>query len=384
VTAANNGSASSITFNGSSYATANGGFGGTLSGGGSSGGTLSGVAASPGANGFTDGSGVGTSGTAGTGAGGGGYGGNGGSRNAGGGGAGGINGGGAGGINGGGGGYGGNSNGGRGGTGGKGGDGTQWLAASGGNDVYYGGGGGGYGGTGNTGLRPGGLGGTGGGGSANGLGTTQTAGLQNRGGGSGSSNTGVSTSGAIGGGSGIVILNFTFLSYPCFKEDTKILTDQGYKLIQDLRKGDLVKTLLDDFKPIDLIGKRDIFHSASKERIKDQLYKCTHRQYPEVFADLFLTGCHSILVDDFISEEEKEKSIEVNGGYLCVTGNKYRLPACVDERTQVYEVEGTYTIYHLALENDDYYKNYGIYANGLLVESSSKRYLRELSGMELL
>jgi len=41
------------------------------------------------------------------------------------------------------------------------------------------------------------------------------------------------------------------------------------------------------------------------------------------------------------------------------------------------------TIYHLALENENYFSNYGIYANGLLVESCSKRYLKELSGMEL-
>jgi hypothetical protein len=41
------------------------------------------------------------------------------------------------------------------------------------------------------------------------------------------------------------------------------------------------------------------------------------------------------------------------------------------------------TIWHIALENDDYYMNYGIYANGLLVESCSKRYLKELSKMEI-
>jgi len=38
----------------------------------------------------------------------------------------------------------------------------------------------------------------------------------------------------------------------------------------------------------------------------------------------------------------------------------------------------------VALENDDYYMNYGIYANGLLVESCSKRYLKEESNMELI
>jgi hypothetical protein len=41
-------------------------------------------------------------------------------------------------------------------------------------------------------------------------------------------------------------------------------------------------------------------------------------------------------------------------------------------------------IYHIALENDDPYMNYGIYANGLLVESCSKRYLKELSKMRIL
>ena len=58
--------------------------------------------------------------------------------------------------------------------------------------------------------------------------------------------------------------------------------------------------------------------------------------------------------------------------------------ACIDDRAKPYEVEGEFQIYHLALENDEYYENYGIYANGLLVETCSKRYLKELSGMRLL
>jgi DNA-binding beta-propeller fold protein YncE len=171
--------------------------------------------------------------------------------------------------------------------------------------------------------------------------------------------------------------------YPCFNKDTKILTDKGYKLIQDLRKGDFVKTTLHDFKPIVMIGFRDIHHLASKERIKDQLYKCSQTEYPEVFEPLILTGCHSILVDDFTSNEQRDKVIEINGNTY-VTDNKYRLPACADERAHVYEIPGNYTIYHVALENDDYYMNYGIFANGLLVESCSKRYLKELSNMQLI
>jgi len=177
--------------------------------------------------------------------------------------------------------------------------------------------------------------------------------------------------------------SLTVQSYPCFKEGSRILTDKGYKPIQDLRKGDLVKTILHNFKPIDMIGKRDIVHIASEERIKDQLYKCSETEYPKIFEPLIITGCHSILVDEFTGNDQRDKVIEVLGDTY-VTDNKYRLPACVDERAHIYEIPGNYTIYHFALENDDYYMNYGIFANGLLVESCSKRYLKELSNMTLI
>lgn len=172
-------------------------------------------------------------------------------------------------------------------------------------------------------------------------------------------------------------------TYPCFKEDTKILTNKGYIPIQNLRKGDLVKTLNDNFKPIDMIGKKEIYHPASDERIKYQLYKCSKDKFPEIFEELIITGCHSILIDNFINNEQKNKTFETLGD-IYITDNKYRLPACVDSRTTVYENQGNHTIYHLALENDEYYFNYGIYANGLLVESCSKRYLKELSSMTLI
>jgi hypothetical protein len=169
----------------------------------------------------------------------------------------------------------------------------------------------------------------------------------------------------------------------CFNQNTKILTNKGYKAIQELRNGDLIKTFKHDFKPIVMIGKRDFYHPASKQRIKEQLYTCSQNNFPDVFEDLVISGSHSILVDDFISQEQREKVIEVNGDTY-VTDNKYRLPACADPRASIYSVPQTCTIYHLALENDDYFMNYGIYANGLLVETCSKRYLKELSNMELI
>jgi hypothetical protein len=177
-------------------------------------------------------------------------------------------------------------------------------------------------------------------------------------------------------------LTFVFI-YPCFKEGSKILCKTGYISIEKLRKGDLIKTSKNGYVPIDMIGKKEIYHSASSNRIKDQLYRCSTNNYEEVFEDLIITGCHSILVPEFKNKEEKEATKKINGD-IYVTDKKYRLPACVDERTTVYETPGNYTIYHFALENEDYYMNYGVYANGLLVETCSKRCLVELAGMELL
>ena len=178
---------------------------------------------------------------------------------------------------------------------------------------------------------------------------------------------------------GYVLLNNNPL--PCFKEDTKILTDKGYIAIRDLKKGDRVKTLNHDFVPVHMIGKKIIHNIPMNDRNKEQLYVCSSSEYPEVFEDLVITGGHSILVDDF-KEGQRDATTEILGN-IYVTDNKYRLPVCVDNRSKTYEKNEDVTIYHIALENDDYYENYGIYANGLLVETCSKRYLKEFSDMEV-
>ena len=173
-------------------------------------------------------------------------------------------------------------------------------------------------------------------------------------------------------------------NYVCFKIDTKILTDKGYIPIQNLKKGDLVKTCLHEYVPIHAIGVKEIYHPNVSERINNQLYECTSKNCPELFENLIITGCHCILVDNFKDDIQKESVKNLYNGEIFVTDGKYRLPACIDERTNVYENEGTHTVYHLALENDNYSMNYGIYANGLLVESCSKRYLIEKSNMKLI
>lgn len=188
-----------------------------------------------------------------------------------------------------------------------------------------------------------------------------------------------------GGGNSLGTISQISLSPSCFLAGTKILTDEGYIQIQHLRKGDLIQTLCHGLVPIDVIGFKQISHLAKKERVKDQLYNySTTIKTPELFEDLILTGCHSVLVDEFTSPEQREKTLQILGD-IYVTDDKYRLPACLDEENaKVFETPGEYTIYHFALENADYYMNYGVFANGLLVESSSKRYMKECSQMTLM
>jgi hypothetical protein len=170
---------------------------------------------------------------------------------------------------------------------------------------------------------------------------------------------------------------------PCFKEGTMILTDRSYRDVKDLRKGDLVKTLNNGFVPIHMIGYSQMYNSGNGERIKERLYRYPRDTFPEQTDDLIITGCHSILIEEFKDEEQKQQTIKINGD-IYITDDKYRLPACVDVMAIPYEEEGMYTIYHFALDNDDYYMNYGIFANGVLVETTSQRYLKEISNMTLI
>jgi hypothetical protein len=171
---------------------------------------------------------------------------------------------------------------------------------------------------------------------------------------------------------------------PCFLEGSKILAlvdgKEIYVPIEKLQKGDLVKTSRNGYKKVELIGKGTIGNSGNNERIEDRLYKCSTVNYPELTEDLYITGFHSILVDT-LTDIQRKKTVE-HMGHIFITENKYRLIACIDERTEPWSKEGEFAIWHIALENDNNRANYGIYANGgLLVESCSLNYLKNYSNM---
>ena len=199
----------------------------------------------------------------------------------------------------------------------------------------------------------------------------------------------------INGGSGRLIsatidttsgvLTF-ILPYPCFLEGTKILcfenNQEVYRPVESLRKGNLVKTIYNGYMPVCIAGTSRIYNPGNDYRVANRLYKCSREKYPELFEDLYITGCHSILVPS-MSDNEWENTKAVNG-HVYITDNHFRLIACADEKADPFNKEGFMNIYHIALDHDDICMNYGIYANGLLVESCSIEYLIKYSNMKIL
>jgi hypothetical protein len=179
---------------------------------------------------------------------------------------------------------------------------------------------------------------------------------------------------------------YVYPEIPCFLEGTTVLCQidgvDTYVPIENISEGTLVKTNRDGYKKVEVIGKGDIVNPGHADRIENRLYRCSTEKYKELTRDLFITGCHSILVDD-ITDIQKDK-LTKQLGRIFVTSKKYRLTAFVDERAEPWESEGKYNIWHLALENNDVKMNYGIYVNGgLLVETCSINFLKNRSNMHI-
>ncbi len=177
----------------------------------------------------------------------------------------------------------------------------------------------------------------------------------------------------------------------CFLEGTTILCfdpqlrNEKYVPVEQLRNGNWVKTARSGYKQIHCIGRQVIVNPPLDVDTPDRIF-CYRTSQPGcegLFQDLFVTGNHCALLYDV--DDATLAQVRKHMGDVFVTEGYYRVPACLDNRaTPLDAPHQTMTIWHFALEHDSIYKNYGVYANGLLVESSSIRYMTELSGMQLL
>ena len=164
----------------------------------------------------------------------------------------------------------------------------------------------------------------------------------------------------------------TFIT--CLDPETK----QEYECAVELMTpGLFVKTYKHGYIQVQKMAFKTILNPENEERIKNRLYTCSVTEYPELYRDLYITGCHSIL-ESKISDEQIQATREILG-HVYYTDDKIRLMAMCDDRAKPFCEAAEFKVWHVCLEHYDDEMNYGIYANGLLVESCSKRNL-ELGG----
>jgi hypothetical protein len=167
----------------------------------------------------------------------------------------------------------------------------------------------------------------------------------------------------------------------CFLEGTKLYAHvhdkDSYVNIEDLREGDLVNTYLHGKKAIKFIGKDTLFNNP------DKWNGCLKKlpKLGDMTDDLYITGAHSILVDE-LSEKESEGVMAIYGTTDRKIDDKFMLNAWVSEKAEPVLNANFFTIYHVVLEHDDDEDNkYGIWANGLLTESQcEKHFLKGTNG----
>jgi hypothetical protein len=161
----------------------------------------------------------------------------------------------------------------------------------------------------------------------------------------------------------------------CFNEGTKILClnkkfEEEYIPIENLRKGDLVKSYKHGYRKIDLIGKNPMINNP--EKFNECMYKMEKTKENDLIEDLIITGGHAILVDDL--GDNKEENDKIFGGTQMID-DKYLLLSCVSKDFKKLENKNLYIYYHFILENNgNNEERYGVWANGVLTETPNKNF----------
>lgn len=177
--------------------------------------------------------------------------------------------------------------------------------------------------------------------------------------------------------------NFDLLTYsfPCFVADTLILTDKGYKPIQDVQRGELVMTHLGRFKRVNAVMQRDykgpLMHIKAKG-LREIICTLEHPFYvAQILSDGFRTYLAGASWKEARYLERKWTRLLVP---MCDYADKQHC-SLIDEllkidstfsdgkyvATPITKIKGRYaetTVYNLSVEDDESYV-----ANGVAVHN---------------
>ena len=161
----------------------------------------------------------------------------------------------------------------------------------------------------------------------------------------------------------------------CLGHTTKILClndneEEIYTCVKDLKIGDIVKTYKHGYIPIKKIKKLLIVNDNSL--FTHNMYILRKTDENNLIEDLIMSGGHSLLVDELPEEEDKKQ--KMIGFDYCIDDKKLML-AGLSDLFEPFLEEKNYLVYNFILENNgDKTKRYGVYANGILVETGNENH----------
>jgi hypothetical protein len=155
----------------------------------------------------------------------------------------------------------------------------------------------------------------------------------------------------------------------CFNHGTNILCQihgaDIWRPIEQLKRGDLVKTYKHGYRSITHIGKGALINNP------DLWHSCMYQGQLQGFEPLIITGGHALLVDT-LTQEEREAQAAFWGRAEEVIDDKILIVAPVCKDFKAILNTDVYTYYHFTVENDgDDDRRYGVWANGFLTETPS-------------
>jgi hypothetical protein len=172
---------------------------------------------------------------------------------------------------------------------------------------------------------------------------------------------------------------------PCFNQGTKILCLVNEKEenveVENLKKGDMVKTYLHGYKKIKQIGVNRFVNEPSTYR--KCMYVMKKEKNAELLEDLIVTGDHSILVDRVSGQERME--MRRRWAREERIGPKKLVMSSVSKEFEKREDTNEYTYYHFCVEDEEKQNmKFGVWSNGVLSEIPSAQQFKELELVEKL
>jgi hypothetical protein len=165
----------------------------------------------------------------------------------------------------------------------------------------------------------------------------------------------------------------------CFDESTEILClndkfEEVYVPISQLIKESIVKTFKHGYRKVKFIYTGQLINNIDDYR--NCMYVLPKNE--NMTKDLIITGGHGILVDS-MSEKENSKNLKYYVENKFEIDGKQVLLAAASDKFTALDNTDIYNYYHFILENDgDDDVRYGVWANGVLSETPSKKYLSKV------